>query len=72
MSPPRALERPAKLVTIRLFDDDIDYLKLCYAGAGYNVIVRALVARHVRKLRVKTVENLESPEALTKEELESV
>ncbi|MGW8177692.1 MAG: hypothetical protein ACWGQW_02690 [bacterium] len=67
---PRALERPARLVTLRLFDDDMEYLKLTYSR-GYNQIVRALVARHVRKLKVKTVENLEK-EALSEEELESV
>ncbi len=71
MSPPRALERPAKLVTLRLFEDDLEYLQLCYA-TNYNVIVRSLVARHVRKLRVKTVENLDDSETLSKEELESV
>ncbi len=71
MSPPRALERPANLVTLRLFDDDMEYLRLCYAGTGYNSIVRALVARHVRKLRNKTAENL-SDEQLSQEELESV
>ena len=68
---PRPLERPAKLVTLRLFEDDLEKLILAYSGTGYNAVVRALVARHVRKLTAKTVENLE-PEALTKEELESV
>jgi len=48
----------------------MEYLKLTYSR-GYNQIVRALVARHVRKLKVKTVENLEK-EALSEEELESV
>jgi len=70
MTPPRALERPAKLVTIRLFEDDLEALQLTYS-TNYNVIVRSLVARHVRKLREKTIENLED-EALTPEELESV
>jgi len=70
MSPPRALERKPRLVTLRLFDDDMEYMKLTYSR-GYNQIVRALVSRHVRKLKTKTVENLES-EKLTQEELESV
>jgi hypothetical protein len=71
MSPPRSLERPAKLVTCRIFEDDMEYLKMAYSTAGYNKIIRALVARHVRKLKTKTVENLEA-ETLTSEELESV
>lgn len=71
MSPPKALERDARMVTIRLFEDDLDYLKLAYSGVGYNSVVRALVARHIRKLKTKTVEHLEREE-LTREELESV
>jgi hypothetical protein len=67
---PRALDRKPRVVTIRLFDDDIEYLKLTYSR-GYNQIIRALVARHVRKLRVKTAENLQGEE-LSQEELESV
>ncbi len=67
----RALEREPRLVTIRLFDEDIEYLKLTYSGTGYNSVIRALVARHVRKLKTRTVENLD-PEALSKEELENV
>ncbi len=68
---PRALERKPKLVTIRIFEEDLDYMKLAYSGTGYNQVVRALVARHVRKLSAKTVENLED-EKLTSEELSSV
>ncbi len=68
---PRSLEREAKLVTIRLFEGDVDYLKLAYSAAGYNKVVRALVARHVRRLKTKTVENLE-PEELSSEELSNV
>lgn len=67
---PRALERPAKLVTLRLFENDLEYLQLTYS-TNYNVIVRSLVSRHVRKLRSKTVENLDQ-EQLSKEELENV
>jgi len=68
---PRALEREARLVTVRLFDDDIEYLKLTYSR-GYNIVVRSLVARHVRKLKTKTVENLDPAEKLSREELENV
>ena len=67
---PKALDRPPRLVTLRLFNADIEYLKLAYPS-GYNIVVRALVARHVRKLKTKTVENLDE-EKLSKEELESV
>ena len=72
MSPPRALERETDLVTTRIFSDDMEYLKLCYTGVGYNSVIRGLVARHVRKLRSKTVENLDDSEKLTREELENV
>jgi hypothetical protein len=68
--PPRALERKADLVSVRIFSDDMEYLKLTYT-AGYNVVFRALVSRHVRKLRERTKENLDT-ETLTKEELASV
>jgi hypothetical protein len=68
---PRKLEREAKPVTIRLFVDDLDQLIQTYTGTGYNAVIRALVARHVRKLRTRTVEIL-ADEELTKEELESV
>ena len=64
---PKALEREATLVTIRLFEEDLKYLKLSYTQ-NYNSVVRSLVARHVRRLRAKTVENL-SEEQLTAEEL---
>ena len=64
---PKALEKEATLVTIRLFEDDLKYLRLSYTQ-NYNSVVRALVARHVRKLRAKTVENL-AEEQLTIEEL---
>ena len=68
---PRASEKKLRLVTVRLFEDDVDYLKLSYATAGYNKVLRALAARHVRRLRTKTVENLESEE-LSPEELANV
>lgn len=68
---PRSLERKPKLVTIRIFEDDFEYLKLAYSTAGYNKVLRALAARHVRRLKTKTVENLETEE-LTSEELENV
>ena len=68
---PRESTKPLKLVTVRIFQDDHEYLKLAYAAAGYNKVLRALTARHVRRLRTKTVENLE-PEELTPEELANV
>jgi hypothetical protein len=57
-------------MTIRLFVDDLEYLQQAYPTSGYNVILRALAARHVRKLRTKTVEALEGQ--LTAEELKAV
>ena len=71
MSPPKSSDRPLKLVTVRIFEDDHEYLKLAYAAAGYNKVLRALAARHVRRLKTKTVENLETDE-LTPEELANV
>ncbi|KKN65203.1 hypothetical protein LCGC14_0483790 [marine sediment metagenome] len=68
---PKALDRETDLVTARIYADDMEHLRICYQGTGYNAVIRALVARHVRKLRARTAENLEG-EALTKEELESV
>ncbi len=68
---PRKLEREADLVSVRIFTDDMEFLRLCYGSAGYNVVIRALVARHVRKLREKTKENLDT-ETLTSEELACV
>lgn len=62
--------RPKKKMTVRFFEDDLAYLKAAYPGTGYNEIVRALVARHVRKLRDVTVEKLEGE--LTEEELQAV
>lgn len=59
-----------RIVTIRLFADDLDYLKLAYPAGGYNRVIRALVARHVRALRNRTVELVESK--LTDEEIASV
>ena len=61
-------DRPLQVVTIRLFRDDLRYLRLAYPVGGYNSIVRAIVARHVRALRNKTAENL-SEIKLSDEEL---
>jgi hypothetical protein len=67
----RKEERPLKKMTTRFYEDDLVYLKLSYPHAGYNGIVRALVAKHVRQLRNLTVEHLEGVK-LTEEELRSV
>ena len=66
------LERPSVKITIRVFEDDLEYLKMTYTGTGYNGIFRALGARHVRKLRARTIEHLAESETLTREELSSV
>ena len=70
MSPSQST-RPLKLVTVRIFEDDHEYMKLAYPTSGYNKVLRALAARHCRRLKTKTVENLET-ETLTAEELENV
>ncbi len=62
--------RPMRKMTIRLYEDDLAYLKAAYQGTGYNKILRALAARHVRKLRAATVERLEG--RLSPEELKAV
>jgi len=63
-------ERPMKMVTLRLFIEDLDYLRLAYPAGGYNRIVRALVQRHIRALRNRTAELVEHK--LTDEEIASV
>ena len=62
--------RPMKKATIRLFEDDLEYLQHAYANCGYNKIIRALVARHIRQLRAATAERLVGK--LTPEELREV
>lgn len=63
-------DRQMHVVTIRLFAEDLDYLKLAYPQGGYNRVIRALVARHIRSLRNRTAELVES--RLTDEEISSV
>lgn len=45
-------------VTIRLYEDDLAELRAAYHGRPYNVILRALVNRHVKLIKEKTSENL--------------
>jgi hypothetical protein len=59
-------------MTVRFFDEDLHYLRDAYPTTGYNTVVRALVARHVRKLRHVTMEKLEDTETLSAAELETV
>ncbi len=64
--------RPMKKMTIRLFEDDLAYLRSAYQGTGYNTILRSLASRHVRKLRHATQDKLAHSgaiERLTPEEL---
>ena len=63
-------ERKLHIITIRLYAEDLDYLKLAYPQGGYNRIIRALVSRHIRALRNRTVELVES--RLSDEEISSV
>ena len=70
---PKRLDRPTTKTSLRLFSSDLAELREAYQAVGYNEIVRALVARHVRRLRAKTAEHLaDSPELLTKEDLNVV
>jgi hypothetical protein len=63
-------ERSKRKITIRLFEDDLDMLKQAYPHTGYNQVVRALVTRHVRRLRNVTAEKLE--DTLSLDELKVV
>jgi len=54
----RAERADLKKVTIRLGQDQIDQLKLYYPKVGYNMILRSLAARHLRKLNEKEQEAL--------------
>lgn len=63
-------EKRLKTIPIRLFLDDLEYLRLAYPTGGYNRVVRALVARHVRSLRNRTVELIDNK--LSEDELEAV
>lgn len=64
-------EKPCKKMTLRLFEEDLEYLRLAYPTGGYNRIVRALVARHVRALRNRTIEHFAEGK-LSEDEISSV
>lgn len=66
-------DRELVKMTVRYFSEDLEYLRLAYPHTGYNTVLRALAARHVRKLKHHTVEHLgDKTELLTREELEQV
>jgi hypothetical protein len=67
----RKEDREMVKATVRVFQDDLVYLRKAYPHSGYNGILRALAARHVRQLRIKTAEHLQDVR-LTDEELQSV
>jgi len=59
--------KPMKKMTVRFYEDDLEYLRDAYPGTGYNSVVRALASRHVRRLRAATQEAMAdklSPEEL--------
>jgi hypothetical protein len=47
---PRASEKQLQKISLRLYQSDVDALKIYYPSAGYNRIIRGLVSRHVREL----------------------
>ena len=49
--PTKYPDRELKKTTIRLFEDDLEILQQVYPATGYNKVIRALVAKHVRKIR---------------------
>ena len=61
--------QPMRKITIRLYETDLDLLRMAYQSAGYNQVIRSLVARHARRLRNITGEKLADSEALSAEEL---
>ena len=56
---PQRLSKQSEKVTIRPFKEDVDVLRTAYGKAGYNDIIRRLVARHVRRLEEATAKHLE-------------
>ena len=46
-------ERPLKVITIRIFESDLEKLQMYYAQVGYNVAIRRLISRHIQKLESK-------------------
>ena len=46
-------DRNLSLVSVRLFEHDLEKLKEFYPR-GYNKVIRKLVARHVRKLEERS------------------
>jgi hypothetical protein len=44
-------DRALKKMTLRLFEDDLEVLRAAYPASGYNEVVRALVSKHVRRLK---------------------
>lgn len=63
--------KPLVKITVRVYEDDMDLIRMAYARRGYNNIIRALVARHARKLRNAANAGATAPdsEKLTLEEL---
>jgi hypothetical protein len=50
--------RRLKKITLRLNEDDLENLRQFYLHAGYNKIIRALVAQHVSRLNERLSEKL--------------
>ena len=54
-----AEQRPFKRITIRIFKSDLEALQQLYPTAGYNIVIRQLVARHIKKVEDLSERKLE-------------
>ena len=44
------IERETKKITVRVFAEDLDYIKRAYQGK-YTSVIRGLMAKHVRDIK---------------------
>jgi hypothetical protein len=65
------MKKPLVKITVRVYQDDMDLLRMAYQHRGYNEVVRALVARHARRLKNAASVATPTPDAekLTLEDL---
>lgn len=55
---PKISDAQFEKVVIRLYRGDKDRLAAAYPTVGYNVVIRTLVSKHLRKLDERTFRNL--------------
>jgi hypothetical protein len=46
-------DRPTVKISCRVYDTDLERLRVYYPNTGYNLVIRRLIARHVRRLEEK-------------------